>query len=156
MSVMHAPKSDWPTMWKGPERASSQIPASTRQEAPAPVERQWRESAACATAADPDMWFPDPRSVDDESAAKAKRICRGCPVIEDCRRFAEATDPAGIWAAESEWDRRLRLAGGGMAAARNIRRRKADAARCTVSPTVACPCSGTCPTARSATRATPW
>ena len=42
------------------------------------------------------MWFPE--KGDDYSRKAALRICRGCPVIEQCREYALRVDPPeGIW-----------------------------------------------------------
>ena len=46
----------------------------------------WMEDAACATT-DPDIFFPDVR----QSAAPARKVCAGCPVIDSCADFAERT-----------------------------------------------------------------
>ena len=38
---------------------------------------------------------------------KAKRICDGCPVFEECRTIARANCEYGYWAGESEEDRHV-------------------------------------------------
>jgi hypothetical protein len=49
--------------------------------------------AACA-GADPDLFFPS----DEESGAKAKAICRRCPIRRQCYELARARrEPWGIW-----------------------------------------------------------
>ena len=55
----------------------------------------WREDAACNGAANADDWFAAQGSV---ATARAKAVCRGCPVREACRAYAVATrQPWGIW-----------------------------------------------------------
>ncbi|MCW0214259.1 MAG: WhiB family transcriptional regulator [Pseudonocardia sp.] len=39
--------------------------------------------------------------------ARAKQVCRGCPVIMECRRHAlEVQEPYGVWGGLSETERR--------------------------------------------------
>lgn len=40
----------------------------------------WRHAAACRDT-DPDLWFLDSH----ENAVMAKRVCRACPVRDECR-----------------------------------------------------------------------
>jgi WhiB family redox-sensing transcriptional regulator len=43
----------------------------------------------------PDPWFPNL----GDSTREAKKVCAGCPVVDECRRYALDTDAqAGIWA----------------------------------------------------------
>ncbi|APZ81711.1 hypothetical protein NCPPB3778_55 [Rathayibacter phage NCPPB3778] len=45
----------------------------------------WRMSAECAKPeVDPEIFFPE----GPEDTAKAKEVCRRCPVIEQCGQFA--------------------------------------------------------------------
>ncbi len=38
---------------------------------------------------------------------QAKQVCRGCSVLWECRRYAEATrEPYGVWGAQSATERR--------------------------------------------------
>jgi len=54
----------------------------------------WQKDAVCKDA-DPELFFPEPKS---GHAAKALRICRNCPVKLDCGIWAIDTDqPAGVW-----------------------------------------------------------
>lgn len=56
----------------------------------------WMAGAACATT-DPDMWFP--LQGDQPTADRAKKVCRACPVREQCLEFALRTEQqTGIWA----------------------------------------------------------
>jgi WhiB family redox-sensing transcriptional regulator len=61
-----------------------------------PGDASWMDSAACRTAADPDLWFPaddDPAGVD-----AARRVCAGCRVRVDCLAWAVAIGAAdGVW-----------------------------------------------------------
>lgn len=55
----------------------------------------WREGAACVGKVDADF-FPAPD--DTRSITRAKALCAGCPVREDCLIFAlETNQPDGIW-----------------------------------------------------------
>ena len=65
-------------------------------------ERPWAAYAACRTA-DPDVFFP--ASEGDTDAAL--RICRGCPVIDECRDWAlDMRIRYGVWGGLTERDRR--------------------------------------------------
>ena len=48
------------------------------------VVADWRDDAVCATT-DPDLFFPESRDVRAER--QAKKICAGCPVVQDCLEF---------------------------------------------------------------------
>lgn len=76
-----------------------------------PVERdrgEWEELAACRRA-DPEMFYlPDNARGPFRRAweAKAKAVCRACPVIMECREYAlEAKERFGVWGGMSEEDR---------------------------------------------------
>lgn len=75
--------------------------------APVSDTEDWRDQAACRQE-DPDLFFP----VGTTGPAlgqieQAKAICRGCPVIEDCLRFALDTgQDYGIWGGLTENERR--------------------------------------------------
>lgn len=67
----------------------SVLPSASRWEG-------WREHALCATAVEPDDWYPD----DETSAAAAAALagCAGCPVRWPCVAAAVAGREAeGIW-----------------------------------------------------------
>ncbi|MEV0580762.1 MULTISPECIES: WhiB family transcriptional regulator [unclassified Streptomyces] len=71
-----------------------------------PVEN-WRMHAACREE-DPDLFFPigstGPALVQTEDA---KAVCRGCPVREQCLRWAlENGQDAGVWGGLGEDERR--------------------------------------------------
>lgn len=61
---------------------------------------EWRKWAACRGASEP--FF----SYDEETVARARAICEGCPVRKECLRTALA-DPrlTGVWGATTEAQR---------------------------------------------------
>ena len=61
--------------------------------------------AACAGFMD-DTFFGEKKSMTDMEADRAKRVCGGCPVKEQCLTFAmESGEPHGVWGGMSEDDR---------------------------------------------------
>lgn len=59
----------------------------------------WMVDAECANT-DPDLWFP--AHGDLPTAERAKKICRTCPVREQCLEFALRTgQTSGIYAGYS-------------------------------------------------------
>ena len=74
----------------------------------------WQVRGACREA-DSRIFF-HPAGERGEAREKreqaAKRVCAGCPVLLDCRRYAlEAEEPYGVWGGLSE-DERLARNGG--------------------------------------------
>ncbi len=68
-------------------------------------ERPWAAYAACRDA-DPDLFFP----TSEADVAAAQRICRGCPVIEECLNWALDTRVRyGVWGGTTERERRRML-----------------------------------------------
>ena len=61
----------------------------------------WRESAICA-GVDTDLFFPSTKAGVDQ----ARRICKVCPVRQECLQFAVEHDPWGIWAGTTRGQRR--------------------------------------------------
>ncbi|MEV7344742.1 WhiB family transcriptional regulator [Streptomyces sp. NPDC093544] len=67
----------------------------------------WRESAACRTV-DPDLFFP----IGNTGPAilqinEAKAVCEGCPVRDECLKWAlETGQSIGVWGGTSEAERR--------------------------------------------------
>lgn len=52
---------------------------------------------------DPELWFPDK----GQSSSYAKKVCRSCPVIEECLDYALAGgERFGVWGGTSERERR--------------------------------------------------
>ncbi|MCS0638399.1 WhiB family transcriptional regulator [Streptomyces sp. LP05-1] len=67
----------------------------------------WRNAAACLEE-DPDLFFPigtgGPAVV---QAEEAKRVCRRCPVREQCLEWAlETGQDVGVWGGLAEDERR--------------------------------------------------
>ena len=61
-------------------------------------------TAACTEVGQPDLWFPD--QGDTGAAARAKRVCAGCPVREQCLTWAITTNErGGIWGGCGEKER---------------------------------------------------
>lgn len=78
--------------------------------------------AACRRpGADPAWWFttvPGGRPGPEATAARATinraiAICRTCPHLDDCRTYAIAHEPHGVWGGMSEADRKEANGGGG-------------------------------------------
>lgn len=62
----------------------------------------WMGSALCAQV-DADLWYPDK----GESPREALRICRQCPVRQECYDYAVANgERFGVWGAATERTRR--------------------------------------------------
>jgi WhiB family transcriptional regulator, redox-sensing transcriptional regulator len=66
----------------------------------------WRASGACRSA-DPDLFFPiSSRGPAEKQIARAKMICAGCQVRQECLEFALAHDQThGIWGGTTVEDR---------------------------------------------------
>jgi WhiB family redox-sensing transcriptional regulator len=67
----------------------------------------WRDRAACL-GENPELFFPDgntsPARLQTE---KAKAVCRRCPVVEACLKWAmQSGQDAGVWGGLSESERR--------------------------------------------------
>jgi WhiB family redox-sensing transcriptional regulator len=60
----------------------------------------WVNAAACAET-DPELFFP----LNGETAAVARRICRGCPVRRDCLATALTRHEWGVWGGTTEHER---------------------------------------------------
>ncbi|WP_281182143.1 WhiB family transcriptional regulator [Aldersonia kunmingensis] len=61
---------------------------------------EWRLGASCRGEAADDFFVAEQvrGKVRAQLERRAKRVCRDCPVLEDCRRYAvEAGEPHGIW-----------------------------------------------------------
>jgi WhiB family transcriptional regulator, redox-sensing transcriptional regulator len=97
----------------------------------------WRSAGACLSA-DPDLFFPiSAAGPAQQQIARAKLICAGCGVRQECLEFAMSHDQVyGIWGGTTPEDRqrdRRRKRRAATAAARRavsvLRRRPATAAR---------------------------
>lgn len=62
---------------------------------------EWKDEALCRNV-DPALFFPE----GGESPDGAKEVCRGCPVVEECLRYALANHEFGVWGGTTERDRR--------------------------------------------------
>ncbi|MGV9915565.1 WhiB family transcriptional regulator [Streptomyces tendae] len=68
----------------------------------------WQARSACGSE-DPELFFP----IGDSGPAlmqaeEAKAVCRVCPVVDRCLRWAmEAGEVHGVWGGTSESERRL-------------------------------------------------
>lgn len=71
------------------------------------MRRHWESDAACA-GMDPEDFFPE--RGDAAGVVRAKAICAGCPVIDDCRE-THIKEKDGIWFGTSARERRLGLPG---------------------------------------------
>lgn len=61
----------------------------------------WMRAGACVRRQDLD-WFP----TDELSTARAKAVCRACPVKQRCLAFAIEHREYGVWGETTESDRR--------------------------------------------------
>lgn len=80
------------------------------QERSLPVAGAWHERAAC-TDEDLSLFFApnyfEKQSVKRAREAKAKLICRGCPVRDACLEFGmAASEGHGVWGGLNERERR--------------------------------------------------
>jgi WhiB family redox-sensing transcriptional regulator len=66
------------------------------------VNHSWTERAACA-GEDLNMFFPD---TPNNRASAAKAVCKTCPVINDCLRFALENYEQGVWGGTTDNQRR--------------------------------------------------
>jgi WhiB family redox-sensing transcriptional regulator len=81
--------------------ARDAVLAETMPEVPAP---DW--SAALCAQADPDAWHPEQGA----SVRDPKRICRSCPITDECGEWALATRQRwGVWGGMTERERRREL-----------------------------------------------
>lgn len=67
----------------------------------------WRERGACTLpGVNPEWFYPDKTG----SYRQARKVCAGCPVLEQCRAWALATrEPHGMWGGLSEHQRQTIL-----------------------------------------------
>jgi len=82
----------------------------------------WRSAGACLSA-DPDLFFPiSSNGPAERQISRAKLICAGCSVRQECLDFAMTHDlPYGIWGGSTPEDRQRQR--------RRMRRAAAAAAR---------------------------
>lgn len=67
----------------------------------------WRQHAACV-GKDPELFFPvGVTGPALEQAERAKAVCRGCAVADECLQWAlETNQDAGVWGGMTEEERR--------------------------------------------------
>lgn len=72
----------------------------------------WREQGRCwgrTTSPETDYWYPEqeePEAVRKAKTATAKAVCYGCPVKEECLRYAiEAPESFGVWGGKTARER---------------------------------------------------
>jgi WhiB family redox-sensing transcriptional regulator len=74
----------------------------------APTRDDWQLDAACRET-DGSWFFPPERERESarlKRVAKAKTVCRQCPVLADCRAYAvRVGEPFGVWGGLSEDER---------------------------------------------------
>ena len=70
----------------------------------------WRDDASCRHT-DPDLHFPVAHTQGWKTQTRqAKQVCAGCPVIEQCLKWAlETEQSAGVWGGLSEQERKQML-----------------------------------------------
>jgi hypothetical protein len=52
---------------------------------------EWSKAGPCRRR-DPDLWF-----VNNPSLARARQLCRGCPILRPCGEYALRLDVHGVW-----------------------------------------------------------
>jgi WhiB family redox-sensing transcriptional regulator len=66
----------------------------------------WRQRGKCRNE-DPELFFPGGTSGPALlQIAEAKKVCRRCPVLEQCRDWAVDTGQDGVWGGTTEAERR--------------------------------------------------
>lgn len=89
----------WPPRWTGPKQPTPPRPPAP-EAADALLQLLGRLNALDTDprcAADPEAWTGDSLTADQREAAIHQ--CLACPVLDACRRYADAVDPlVGIWA----------------------------------------------------------
>jgi WhiB family redox-sensing transcriptional regulator len=64
---------------------------------------EWKLDGVCRTV-DPDLWFPEIH----QTGAAAKKLCRTCPVIDECLQYALDNGEAyGVWGGMGSTERKL-------------------------------------------------
>lgn len=67
-------------------------------------DKDWRQRADCR-GADPDIFFPE-KGQGRNSSARAKAICRNCPVLQRCLKEAlNSNERFGVWGGMSTRER---------------------------------------------------
>lgn len=69
------------------------------------ISLDWRDKGTCKRPEFP-TWLFFPGRGDNETVRRALEVCERCPVIDDCLRFAVATNASGVWGGTTEKQRR--------------------------------------------------
>ncbi|MGH3862464.1 WhiB family transcriptional regulator [Actinokineospora sp.] len=80
---------------------------------PVTTEWEWQTKGSCRGVDSVVFFHPDAERGPARAAreARAKAICRACPVLEKCREHAlSVQEPYGIWGAMGEGERRALIA----------------------------------------------
>jgi WhiB family redox-sensing transcriptional regulator len=74
---------------------------------------EWMLRAKCRGSDTPDDWFPaELNNTHDTHAQRARRLCRGCPVVQDCLAYALSNNiQDGVWGGTAMRGRRRLKAG---------------------------------------------
>jgi Transcription factor WhiB len=57
----------------------------------------WMDDAACAGYPEPDIWYPDTKSLYSLETRQAQAICATCPVRAECYAFGQEQNYGGIY-----------------------------------------------------------
>ena len=83
-------------------------PSTLQSLGPANGEVDFFTGGACAqSGVDPALFTSE--EDDDQAVAAARALCVRCPVRLPCRRYAEAANPYGVYAGETQTERAARL-----------------------------------------------
>jgi WhiB family redox-sensing transcriptional regulator len=91
------------------EEAALELALGPGQRSPRPLlgEESWQKWGSCRQLT-PEIFYPEDggRAGLRAREERAKRICRACPVVDDCRNHAlSARETYGVWGAMSARDR---------------------------------------------------
>lgn len=84
-----------------------------RLPAPRQGDWDWQMRAACRGSDTANFYHPENERGPSRTKreVRAKAVCSGCPVIENCRRWAlEAREPYGVWGGLSADEREAMVA----------------------------------------------
>ena len=88
--------------------AGQQAPPAVIEPVEAQARWNWQQDAACR-GTDGTFFFPPERERETarvKRVARAKAVCRECPVMTDCRAYAlQVGEPFGVWGGLSEEER---------------------------------------------------
>ncbi|MGW2692403.1 WhiB family transcriptional regulator [Streptomyces sp. NPDC001296] len=79
-------------------------------------EGDWRALGACRGHKNPELWYAGGNSVQAQADTReARAICAGCPVLQECRRWAlDSREAWGVWGGMTERQRQAVLRRKGM------------------------------------------